>query len=58
MTDIVIAAGARTPIGTIGGSLSNFEASELGQVVIAEALSRAKIDTEEVSEVIMGPVSS
>ncbi|MFL2769881.1 MAG: acetyl-CoA C-acetyltransferase [Rhodospirillaceae bacterium] len=56
MTDIVIAAGARTPIGTIGGSLSNFEASELGQVVIAEALSRAKIDTEEVSEVIMGQV--
>ena len=56
MTDIVIAAGARTPIGTIGRSLSNFEASELGQVVIAEALSRAKIDTEEVSEVIMGQV--
>lgn len=56
MTDIVIVAAVRTPIGAFGGSLSGLEASDLGQVVIADVLARAKVDAEDVSEVVMGQV--
>jgi len=56
MSDIVITSAVRTPIGAFLGSLSGISAVELGQVVIAEALKRGKIDPAEVSEVIMGHV--
>lgn len=56
MTNIVIASAVRTPIGAFGGSLSGLEASELGEIVIAEALSRAGVDAADVSEVVMGQV--
>ncbi len=41
MTDIVIAAAARTPVGAFNGALADLEASELGTNAIAEALTRA-----------------
>lgn len=56
MTNIVIASAVRTPIGAFGGSLSGLEASELGEIVIADALSRAGVDAADVSEVVMGQV--
>ena len=56
MTNIVIASAVRTPIGAFGGSLSGLEASELGETVIADALSRAGVDAADVSEVVMGQV--
>ena len=56
MTDIVITSAARTPIGAFSGSLSGLSGAELGQVVIAEVLRRAKIAAEDVSEVVMGQV--
>jgi acetyl-CoA C-acetyltransferase len=56
MTDIVIAAATRTAIGAFGGSLSGLSAAELGQVVIAEALKRARVLAAEVSDVVMGQV--
>ena len=56
MTDVVITAAARTPIGAFNGSLSSVPASTLGQAAIAEALKRASVETGEVSEVIMGQV--
>ena len=56
MTDIVITSAVRTPIGAFSGSLNNTSAVELGQIVIAEALKRAKIDAADVSEVVMGHV--
>jgi len=56
MTDIVITSAARTPIGAFGGSLGNTSAVELGQIVIAEVLKRAKVNPEDVSEVVMGHV--
>jgi len=58
MTEVVIAAAARTPIGAFNGSLSSVPASVLGQTAIIEALKRASVETEEVSEVIMGQVLS
>ncbi len=56
MTDIVIAAAARTPVGAFNGALAELEASELGMVAIAEALERAGVAPEDVSEVIMGQI--
>jgi acetyl-CoA C-acetyltransferase len=56
MNDIVIAGGVRTPIGSFNGSLSGLAAHQLGQVVIAEALRRANVDSKEVTEVIMGQI--
>ena len=56
MTDIVITAAVRTPIGAFGGSLSGLEASDLGQIVIADVLSRSQVDVTAVSEVVMGQV--
>ena len=56
MNDIVIASAARTPIGAFNGALSSVSASYLGEVAIAEALKRAGVDPEDVSEVIMGQI--
>ena len=56
MSDIVIASACRTPIGAFGGSLGSLSAAELGQVVISEALKRAKVDAKDVSDVVMGQV--
>ncbi len=56
MTDIVIVAATRTPIGAFSGSLSPLSAAELGKIVIAEVLRRGKTDPTEVTEVILGQV--
>ncbi len=56
MNDIVIASAARTPIGAFNGALSSVSASYLGEVAIAEALKRAGVSPEDVSEVIMGQI--
>ncbi len=56
MTDIVIAAAARTPVGTFNGGLSSVPAHYLGQVAITEAIKRAGIAVGDVSEVIMGQI--
>ena len=58
MTDIVIAGGARTPIGTFNGKLSSVPPTELGVTAVKEALQRAKTEAAEVEEVIMGIVLS
>ncbi len=56
MTDIVIVAAARTPIGAFMGSLGSVPADQLGAVVIKAALERAQLAPEEVSDVILGQV--
>ncbi|WP_300299330.1 acetyl-CoA C-acetyltransferase [Ferrovibrio sp.] len=56
MTDIVIAAAARTPVGSFNGSLSTVPAHYLGQVAIDGVLKRAGVKPNEVNEVIMGQV--
>ena len=54
--DVVIVSAVRTAVGAFGGGLSTLPASELGRVAIVEALQRAGVAAEEVSEVIMGQV--
>ncbi len=56
MKEVVIAAAVRTPVGSYLGSLSSLKGPELGAIVIKEAVKRANIKPEDVSEVIMGCV--
>ncbi len=56
MEDIVIISGVRTPIGKFQGAYSNLSASDLGAIVIKEAVSRAGLTPEQVDHVILGCV--
>src|SRR5690242_8216591 len=56
MTDIVIVGAARTAIGKFGGSLAKTSAPELGATVIQALLSRAGLEPQQISEVILGQV--
>jgi acetyl-CoA C-acetyltransferase len=56
MTEVVIAAAARTPTGAFNGSLGSVPAHYLGEVAIREALKRAGVEPGEVSEVVLGQV--
>jgi acetyl-CoA C-acetyltransferase len=53
-----VVSAVRTPIGTFGGSLVEVPATELGSLVIKEALRRAGVDPAQVDEVIMGMILS
>src|SRR5881227_2461071 len=56
MPGSVLVSGARTPIGKLLGSLSGFQAVDLGGVAIEAALARAGINGDQVDYVIMGQV--
>ena len=56
MTEVVIVAAVRTPIGSFGGSLKDISAVDLGSLVIKNAIERAGLEPEQVDEVIMGNV--
>src|SRR5687768_17254192 len=55
-TDIVIVAAARTAVGKFGGTLAKTPAPELGAAVINELLKRAKLNGDQINEVILGQV--
>ena len=56
MTDVVITAAKRTPVGSFLGAFGATPAHELGRVAIEAALEQAGVKGEEVSEVILGQV--
>ncbi|MDP5085728.1 MAG: acetyl-CoA C-acyltransferase family protein [Yoonia sp.] len=56
MTDIVILGGARTAIGTFGGSLAGTTPIDLGTVVAKAALERAGVQGAQIGHVAMGHV--
>src|SRR3984893_134565 len=56
--EVVIISGCRTPVGKFQGSLSDLSATQLGAVVVREAVKRAQLDPEQVDECIMGNVVS
>jgi len=58
MNEVVIAGAVRTPIGTFGGAFAETPATQLGSIVIAEAVRRAGVTPDQVDEVIMGNVLS
>ena len=57
-TEIVIASAVRTAIGSFNGALSNLPATHLGALCIKEALKRAKLNSKDVDQAIMGHVLS
>jgi acetyl-CoA C-acetyltransferase len=52
----VIVSAVRTPFAKLGGALAHRQATELGSIVIREALDRAGVANDEVEYVIMGQV--
>ncbi|WKA53423.1 acetyl-CoA C-acetyltransferase [Planococcus shixiaomingii] len=54
--EIVIVSAVRTAVGSFQGALKDVPATQLGAIVIKEAVERAGIKPEQVSEVIMGNV--
>jgi acetyl-CoA C-acetyltransferase len=56
MTDVVITAARRTPVGSFLGAFATTPAHELGRIAIEAALADAGVSGEEVSEVILGQV--
>lgn len=53
---VVIASGVRSPIGRFGGGLKDVPARELAGRVLKEALQRAGVSPQEVSDVVVGCV--
>jgi acetyl-CoA C-acetyltransferase len=56
MDNAVILSACRTPIGAFGGAFKDLSASDLGAVVIREALRRADVPGGDIGDVIMGCV--
>ncbi|GGE52148.1 acetyl-CoA C-acyltransferase family protein [Actibacterium pelagium] len=56
MTDIVVLGGARTAIGTFGGSLAGTPPIDLGTVVAKEALTRSGVEADQIGNVVMGHI--
>ena len=58
MDEAVILSAVRTPIGKYGKTLAGIKATDLGAIAVNEAVSRAKIQPQDVEECIMGNVIS
>ena len=58
MQEVYIVSAVRTPIGSFGGSLAAFSATELGTKAIKGALQKSAIPVEVIDEVFMGNVIS
>ena len=56
MREAVIVSAVRTPLGSFNGSLGKIGATQLGAIVIEEAVKRAGIEKNDVNEAIMGIV--
>ncbi len=57
-SDVFIVGAARTPVGSLQGTLASQTAPQLGAHAIAAALSHADINASDVDEVVMGNVVS
>jgi acetyl-CoA C-acetyltransferase len=56
MARSVIVSAVRTPFGRLGGGLAGYEATELGSLVIRNAIDRVRLENDEIEYVIMGQV--
>ncbi len=56
MMDVVIVSAVRTAVGKFQGGLSSLSATQLGAVVVREAVTRARVDPKDVDECVMGCV--
>jgi len=58
MKEVVIVSAVRTPIGSFGGSLAQFSATQLGGFAIKAAIEKAGLKPDQIQEVYMGNVLS
>ena len=58
MQEVYIISTVRTPIGSFGGTLASFSATQLGSTAIKGALKKANVEASLVEEVFMGNVVS
>ena len=56
MKEVYVVNCCRTAVGSFGGSLKDTPATELGAVVVKEALNRAGVKPEQVDELMFGCV--
>lgn len=56
MKEVYIISAVRTPLGSFGGSLKSFSATQLGGFAIKAAVERSGLTSDKVNEVIMGSV--
>lgn len=56
MKEVYIVSAMRTPMGSFGGSLASFSATQLGAIAIKAAIEKAGISPSEINEVYMGNV--
>jgi len=56
MTDIIITAAKRTAVGSLGRTLKNINAEDLGSSVITEVIKESKLNNKNIDEIIMGQV--
>jgi acetyl-CoA C-acetyltransferase len=54
--EVFIVAAVRTPIGSFGGSLKSFTATQLGGIAIKAVLDKVQLDPSSVDEVVFGSV--
>ncbi|QPH40133.1 acetyl-CoA C-acyltransferase [Pedobacter endophyticus] len=58
MKEVVIVSAVRTPIGSFGGSLAQFSATQLGGFAIKAAIEKVGLKPDQIQEVYMGNVLS
>ena len=56
MKQVVVTAGARTPIGNFGGALKDVTPQRMGELAVREVIARAQVDPRIIDEVIIGSV--
>ena len=56
MKEVYILSAVRTPVGSFGGSLKDFNAAKLGAIAIRAALEKSGVKPEQVDDVLMGCV--
>ena len=57
-SEVFIASGARTPIGSFMGNLNSFSAPELAAAAIQKTLDGSSIEADQIDEVLIGNVVS
>ena len=56
MSEVFIVAASRTAVGSLGKSLKNIRADELGSCVISGVINKSNLDSKQIDEIIMGQV--
>lgn len=54
--EVWVVSGARTPIGSYGGSLKDLSPSQLGTLVVKEAITRAGLEAAQIEQLVCGNV--